>query len=119
MVDREFELGADAVIGGDEQRIGETRGLEIEQAAETAQIGVGAGPARGARKRCNRLHQRVASGDRNACVGVAIGAVALGRVVHIDAPNRSEEHTSELQSLMRISYAVSCLKKKKIEQRTN
>src|SRR3546814_4275034 len=28
------------------------------------------------------------------------------------APNRSEEHTSELQSLMRISYAVSCLKKK-------
>src|SRR3546814_1292217 len=29
-------------------------------------------------------------------------------------PIRSEEHTSELQSLMRISYAVFCLKKKKI-----
>src|SRR3546814_10266434 len=29
------------------------------------------------------------------------------------APGRSEEHTSELQSLMRISYAVFCLKKKK------
>src|SRR3546814_2838564 len=29
-------------------------------------------------------------------------------------PSRSEEHTSELQSLMRISYAVFCLKKKKI-----
>src|SRR3546814_3891534 len=29
--------------------------------------------------------------------------------------NRSEEHTSELQSLMRISYAVFCLKKKKIK----
>src|SRR3546814_6330621 len=28
-------------------------------------------------------------------------------------PGRSEEHTSELQSLMRISYAVFCLKKKK------
>src|SRR3546814_643573 len=28
------------------------------------------------------------------------------------APRRSEEHTSELQSLMRISYAVFCLKKK-------
>src|SRR3546814_4344295 len=28
-------------------------------------------------------------------------------------PQRSEEHTSELQSLMRISYAVFCLKKKK------
>src|SRR3546814_5890218 len=33
----------------------------------------------------------------------------LGRVVE----ERSEEHTSELQSLMRISYAVFCLKKKK------
>src|SRR3546814_7250882 len=30
-----------------------------------------------------------------------------------DAAERSEEHTSELQSLMRISYAVFCLKKKK------
>src|SRR3546814_6626889 len=29
---------------------------------------------------------------------------------------RSEEHTSELQSLMRISYAVFCLKKKKINK---
>src|SRR3546814_20686255 len=32
---------------------------------------------------------------------------------------RSEEHTSELQSLMRISYAVFCLKKKKTIQRIN
>src|SRR3546814_3166804 len=31
--------------------------------------------------------------------------------------HRSEEHTSELQSLMRISYAVFCLKKKKIKTR--
>src|SRR3546814_8908574 len=30
-----------------------------------------------------------------------------------DESHRSEEHTSELQSLMRISYAVFCLKKKK------
>src|SRR3546814_4750559 len=38
----------------------------------------------------------------------------------IDAapPGRSEEHTSELQSLMRISYAVFCLKKKKIQETT-
>src|SRR3546814_8817063 len=36
----------------------------------------------------------------------------------IDAPHRrSEEHTSELQSLMRISYAVFCLKKKKNQSR--
>src|SRR3546814_1416624 len=33
-------------------------------------------------------------------------------------PARSEEHTSELQSLMRISYAVFCLKKKKQNQLT-
>src|SRR3546814_9891883 len=32
---------------------------------------------------------------------------------------RSEEHTSELQSLMRISYAVFCLKKKTIQQYTS
>src|SRR3546814_1383423 len=32
---------------------------------------------------------------------------------------RSEEHTSELQSLMRISYAVFCLKKKRITTQTN
>src|SRR3546814_6020433 len=32
---------------------------------------------------------------------------------------RSEEHTSELQSLMRISYAVFCLKKKKKTHKTN
>src|SRR3546814_4144253 len=34
-------------------------------------------------------------------------------------PRRSEEHTSELQSLMRISYAVFCLKKKKKTQTFN
>src|SRR3546814_1805340 len=33
---------------------------------------------------------------------------------HGDAIMRSEEHTSELQSLMRISYAVFCLKKKNL-----
>src|SRR3546814_8425498 len=33
-------------------------------------------------------------------------------------PKRSEEHTSELQSLMRISYAVFCLKKKKQHRKT-
>src|SRR3546814_6090625 len=34
-------------------------------------------------------------------------------------PRRSEEHTSELQSLMRISYAVFCLKKKKNNKHQN
>src|SRR3546814_7505822 len=37
----------------------------------------------------------------------------LGQFRRRRRPDRSEEHTSELQSLMRISYAVFCLKKKK------
>src|SRR3546814_5982509 len=43
--------------------------------------------------------------------------VAQQRVIQAAGGFRSEEHTSELQSLMRISYAVFCLKKKK-KQRT-
>src|SRR3546814_5724544 len=38
-----------------------------------------------------------------------VAAARTGRIISM----RSEEHTSELQSLMRISYAVFCLKKKK------
>src|SRR3546814_3805301 len=38
--------------------------------------------------------------------------------IHIEK-RRSEEHTSELQSLMRISYAVFCLKKKNNKAKTN
>src|SRR3546814_10174021 len=44
--------------------------------------------------------------------------VRFGMVAYRDDPaevKRSEEHTSELQSLMRISYAVFCLKKKTIQ----
>src|SRR3546814_5790998 len=37
----------------------------------------------------------------------------------MSAVSRSEEHTSELQSLMRISYAVFCLKQKKKKNKTN
>src|SRR3546814_10565645 len=40
------------------------------------------------------------------------GREATIRVAHCAEAPRSEEHTSELQSLMRISYAVFCLKKK-------
>src|SRR3546814_1034684 len=43
--------------------------------------------------------------------------VCSGRTGHAEVVRvlRSEEHTSELQSLMRISYAVFCLKKKKVD----
>src|SRR3546814_8349873 len=59
-------------------------------------------PVRGARHRHRCRHRQVlqaASGDRVSRLS--------------EADRRSEEHTSELQSLMRISYAVFCLKKKK------
>ena len=42
--DGDLELGADAVIGGDQHRIGEARRLEVEQPAEAADLAVGARP---------------------------------------------------------------------------
>src|SRR3546814_10907143 len=46
-------------------------------------------------------------------VDLEFGCCGFGAVVYQHTLQRSEEHTSELQSLMRISYAVFCLKKKK------
>src|SRR3546814_9203931 len=50
----------------------------------------------------------------NYAIGLAKAAEAAGARIFEETPAvaRSEEHTSELQSLMRISYAVFCLKKK-------
>src|SRR3546814_2214844 len=45
--------------------------------------------------------------------------VATGLRPDLEMLRRSEEHTSELQSLMRISYAVVCLKKKKTKNTKN
>src|SRR3546814_3356300 len=47
------------------------------------------------------------------CLLLLLRLLALGNSLNRLATCRSEEHTSELQSLMRISYAVFCLKKKK------
>src|SRR3546814_1246404 len=49
-------------------------------------------------------------------IDAAVGEYDAGHAAdgeHEDEAERSEEHTSELQSLMRISYAVFCLNKKK------
>src|SRR3546814_4281799 len=62
--------------------------------------------------------------DAGTCPGTAACRLRWQRrqrhVVAVFArqPGRSEEHTSELQSLMRISYAVFCLKKKTKKRRT-
>src|SRR3546814_2280428 len=58
------------------------------------------------------------SGRENLPSGRTICA-AHARSAPVPAAGRSEEHTSELQSLMRISYAVFCLKKKNKQEKTN
>src|SRR3546814_5719845 len=68
----------------------------------------------------NNLTRKVALADplqvamlKGLVAGSVNLALALARGATLPAlPDRSEEHTSELQSLMRISYAVFCLKKK-------
>src|SRR3546814_6555985 len=53
-----------------------------------------------------------------AYAAMDLDRISDGRFV-LGLGSRSEEHTSELQSLMRISYAVFCLKKKTNIQKTN
>src|SRR3546814_1854589 len=57
---------------------------------------------------------------RNSIVGLQSSGIAYTIPQKLDALTaRSEEHTSELQSLMRKSYAVFCLKKKNTKHRTH
>src|SRR3546814_2864704 len=63
---------------------------------------------------CQR--EALAAERREVAEGGQPGADQAGG--HRRQEQRSEEHTSELQSLMRISYAVFCLKKKKKKQTT-
>src|SRR3546814_7275898 len=79
---------------------------------------LGKRPAIGANIRAAEKGQREPRFPFGAAAAVKIYDVAAGRnvgivVSHDDGIVRSEEHTSELQSLMRISYAVFFLKKKK------
>src|SRR3546814_10376422 len=58
------------------------------------------------------VQQRRANGSvGNDLIGYLLRANDDGRMLDDAKITRSEEHTSELQSLMRISYAVLCLKK--------
>src|SRR3546814_6599033 len=66
----------------------------------------------------SRHHIVVVGEQRAAAMKIAGKGVITLRRQLLRAPFRSDEHTSELQSLMRISYAVFCLKKKK-QQRIN
>src|SRR3546814_3635130 len=92
------------------------RSIEVEEERLLKRRGIGVIgriPGEGARLPLALAEQRI-----------GVGGLARRRLVHGakdqdvaaeaggDRPDRSEEHTSELQSLMRISYAVFCLKKK-------
>src|SRR3546814_10233808 len=86
------------------------------------------------RRRQNQQRADHQQGDAHGGMGTALGAIGLGemldrqllgmleihrRVMPLGrSRDRSEEHTSELQSLMRTSYAVFCLKNKKKSQET-
>src|SRR3546814_3380212 len=61
----------------------------------------------------HRLHHAVETKDGAVSFGF-LWALPVAMLKARLAAKRSEEHTSELQSLMRISYAVFCLKKKNI-----
>src|SRR3546814_4699579 len=73
-------------------------------------------PVRGSQRRLMDQARRNAQEalDRHLAETTTQGRILgeLADLFELEAP-RSEEHTSELQSLMRISYAVFCLKKKK------
>src|SRR3546814_7138875 len=90
------------------------------------QDGHAPGPPTESRRCDGRLLERHAEAGKTCRSGVWIGKAAEAQprpdffraTGSVDAEReffgrRSEEHTSELQSLMRISYAVFCLKKKK------
>src|SRR3546814_1580563 len=72
------------------------------------------GPGRLNRRLCLGVEQVEALGLQRQ-LEVVVGAHAQRRL-DTRHHQRSEEHTSELQSLMRISYAVFCLKKKTIAE---
>src|SRR3546814_9947442 len=68
-----------------------------------------------------RMRGRAVFQDAFARLEAQIQAAELGITLFqfIDHAQRSEEHTSELQSLMRISYAVFCLKTQKKKKQKN
>src|SRR3546814_4781380 len=98
--------------------IGANEALRIGLVDEVAQDWLGAAVAMGERIAANSplavqlIKQAISVGlESSLDAGLRVEAAALGLLATAE---RSEEHTSELQSLMRISYAVFCLKKKRI-----
>src|SRR3546814_7075459 len=125
---------SDLDLGLEDVRGAEIQATAVEHAKDPVRrIQVGGGNGHQIAARRDELHQphqrrfiQLRQGiDEQVRIGTQPGLAVGQRVVQrhqlLDATfvlHRSEEHTSELQSLMRISYAVFCLKKKK-NQYTN
>src|SRR3546814_3678115 len=109
-----FILGRGAgVAGGDEHLIDARRLRQLPRQCVFASAGADDEEFH-ARISRNRLHQcRKWRTPVNTIAMSCSSAAAITSLSRIEPP-RSAEHTSALQSLMRISYAVFCLKKKKI-----
>src|SRR3546814_5511237 len=81
----------------------------------TAAAGIQSGQGKSIRERTKMKHVIWTALALACAAGTGVAVAADGAAPAADKAGalRSEEHTSELQSLMRISYAVFCLKKKK------
>src|SRR3546814_3648596 len=92
---------------------GDRAGVEGDEQGETGdQAGPGVHRGERTQRRGSQLHL-IAPSRARAAPTAARSRRAPGRPAKPTRGGRSEEHTSELQSLMRISYAVFCLKTKK------
>src|SRR3546814_9413149 len=94
------------------------RGLHLSAAKRLRATAGGCHMApRWLRDRIGPFPRKTGTAMRKTLPAVALLTLALAacqpQAPSTPATDRSEEHTSELQSLMRISYAVFCLKKKK------
>lgn len=79
-VDRYFQFGADAIGGGDQDRVGKAGLTQIEQGAESAQPGGGAQAGGGASQRFDGFNQGFAGVDidTRVPVGQAFGPIGIG-----------------------------------------
>src|SRR3546814_9955300 len=106
--------GPEHVLAGPRECTDPRPGMEgLRHAAQDVAAGAGGGQDGGADRR--RMGAESDQAERQGGQGQQAGRVQAGQAANGD---RSEEHTSELQSLMRISYAVFCLKKKKKTYKT-
>ena len=77
-LDRDLELGADAIGGRDQHRILKAGGLEVEQAAESADLGIGTGACGGANQRLDHVDQAIARIDVDARIRVSEAVFTVG-----------------------------------------